>query len=33
MIDKYIASVEAKGIKNAREIYDKMKERVAAYEK
>jgi TRAP-type C4-dicarboxylate transport system substrate-binding protein len=33
MIDKYIAHVESKGVKNARAIYDKMRERVATYEK
>ena len=33
MIDKYIANVEAKGVKNARDIYNKMQARVATYEK
>jgi TRAP-type transport system periplasmic protein len=33
MINKYLRAVEAKGITNAREIYAKMKERVAHYEK
>ena len=33
MIAKYIANVKAKGVPNAQEIYDKMRERVAHYEK
>jgi TRAP-type transport system periplasmic protein len=33
MIDKYIANVESKGVKNARDIYNKMREQVATYEK
>ena len=33
MIAKYIANVKAKGVPNAQEIYDKMRARVAHYEK
>jgi len=33
MVEKYLAGLEAKGIKNARDIYAKMKEKVASYEK
>lgn len=33
MIEKYIAGMEAKGVTNAKEIYAKMQERVAHYEK
>ncbi len=33
MIAKYIANVKAKGVSNAQAIYDKMRERVATYEK
>jgi TRAP-type C4-dicarboxylate transport system substrate-binding protein len=33
MIDKYIGEAEAKGVKDAREIYAKMQARVAVYEK
>jgi len=33
MIDKYIVKTEARGIKNARNIYNKMRARIANYEK
>lgn len=33
MVEKYLVGLEAKGIKNAREIYAKMKDRIATYEK
>ena len=33
MIAKYIANVKAKGVSNAQAIYDKMRARVAHYEK
>lgn len=33
MVEKYLAGLEAKGIGNAREIYAKMKEKIASYDK
>lgn len=33
MVEKYLAGLEGKGIKNAREIYAKMKEKIASYDK
>ena len=33
MVEKHLSALEAKGIKNAREIYAKMRERIATYEK